>query len=533
MIAALAVFAAVFGLDLACLYPAIAPRDSADLASAALTLGVAHPPGYPLYAALGRAWIALLPWGNAAYRLNVLSAAAGAGACAVLFVLVRRRAGAAGGAAAAALWALSAPLWKFSLLEEMYSLHALFAAGLLLLADGESPDVFARARLSGLILGLGLVNHQSLLLWIPGLLVLWRAQAARARVPAARLAAAAAPGLAAGLGLYAFLWIRLGGLAPALATALRLRYGAGALSTALARPLTPDTAAALLGYAARQTIKIAAWPAALCAGAGAVLAWRADRARASGWLLCAALAGPGFVLLSRFDPSDWVARSTLESAFLGPALVVALFAGEAVGELSRRRAALGAAAAVALAAAAFAQNLPAADHRDDFLAYDYARGLRRALPPGTSALVAGDTASFGLRWLELVAPEPPARAIFPAVLVDRPAWLAARAGEAEVFTAGLGPADLAALRLPSPGRPLSPQGLVQVLSAATPLPPAEPPRRPAAWGRESYARDVQLSYAFSSWLAARLLSAQGAPTAALERYDLSAAADDPDDYRLR
>ena len=43
----LAVFAAAFSLYLGCLYPAIAPRDSADMAAAAMTLGVAHPPARP------------------------------------------------------------------------------------------------------------------------------------------------------------------------------------------------------------------------------------------------------------------------------------------------------------------------------------------------------------------------------------------------------------------------------------------------------------------------------------------------------
>src|ERR1019366_1204989 len=61
MTAALAVFAAAFSLYLGCLYPAIAPRDSSDMASAAMTLGVAHPPGYPLYSVLGRAWLEILP----------------------------------------------------------------------------------------------------------------------------------------------------------------------------------------------------------------------------------------------------------------------------------------------------------------------------------------------------------------------------------------------------------------------------------------------------------------------------------------
>jgi len=531
--AALAVFAAVFPLYLFCLYPTIAPRDSADMAAAALTLGVAHAPGYPLYSVLGRAWLALVPWGDPAYRLNVLSAAAGAAACAGLFVLVRRRAGAAGGLAAAALWALSAPLWKFSLLEEKYSLHALFAVALLLLAEGERDEVFPRARLTGLVVGLGLVNHPSLALWLPGVLWLWRAEARRCAAPAARLALAAAPGLAAGLALEAFLWARLGALGPALATALRLRYGAGTLSASLARPLTPGLAADILAYALRGAAEAVSWPAVLAAACGAVLIWRDERDRAAGWLIGAAGAGPVFLLLARADPSDWVARSVLEPAFLLPALVLAALAGVAVGTLARRRAALGAAAAAALAGGAVLLRAPLPYHRDDFLAYDYVRDLRRAVPPGGALLAAGDTASFGLRWLDLVAPELPPRDVAAAALVDPAAWLAARASAPEVYVTGLGPAALRALGLPAPGRPLVPRGLVQRVGAGAPAPTAAP-RRPRAWREgDSYARDVKLSYAFSSWLGARLLEAEGAPRAAVEDSDLTAAATDPDDYKLQ
>ena len=170
---AAAVFASTFLLYLGCLYPSIAPRDSADMAVAAMSLGVAHPPGYPFYSLLGHAWLSVLPWANAAYRLNVLSAVAGAGAVTLLFICVRRRAGALAGVVAAALWAMSAPLWKFSLLEEKYALHALFAASLLALTEAESVNVFARARVCGLLLGLGLVNHQSLLFAVPGLAWVW------------------------------------------------------------------------------------------------------------------------------------------------------------------------------------------------------------------------------------------------------------------------------------------------------------------------------------------------------------------------
>jgi hypothetical protein len=533
MMGVAALFAAVFSLYLGCLYPAIAPRDSADMASAAMTLGVAHPPGYPLHSLLGRAWLELFPFGNRAYRLNVLSALAGAAAAAILFVFMRRRSGMLGALAGSAVWALSAPLWKFSLLEEKYSLHALFAVMLLALAAGESETFYRRLRLSGLLLGLGLVNHQSLLFWIPCLAMLWRSEADRMNVRASSVVSAVAGPLAAGLSLYVFLWIRLGAFRPALDVALRSRYGSGVLFAGFARPLTPESAAGLFVYALRACAEAVSWPAALAALAGAALAWRAERGRCAAWLAGAALTGPLFVLLSRFDETNWVARSVLEPAFMLPAMILAAFAGEAAGALSRRRAALGAAAALALPACALALRAPAPEHRDDLLAYDYVRELRRAVPPGGALLAAGDTSSFGLRWLALAAPEERPREVAPARLVAADAWLAARAGRPDVFLTGIGPGDLRALGLPSEALPLAPEGLVQRVGARPDAPgSARVLRRPRAWERdESYARDVKLSYAFSSWLAARLLEAQGvAPPMGL---DLTAASIDPADYRLR
>jgi len=55
------------------------PADSGEFQIVAPLLGVAHPPGYPLYTMCG--WLAtrLIFWGSPAYRLNLLSAFLGAG----------------------------------------------------------------------------------------------------------------------------------------------------------------------------------------------------------------------------------------------------------------------------------------------------------------------------------------------------------------------------------------------------------------------------------------------------------------------
>lgn len=528
--AALFVFLAVFGLYLSGASPAIAPRDAADMAGAAWTLGVAHPPGYPLYAALGRAWLAAFPLGNPAYRLAVLSALAAAAAAAFLFMAVSRRCRLWAGLAASAIFVFSAPLWKFALIQEKYSLHALFAAVLLFLSEGGRDSFWRRVRLSGLLVGLGLVNHQSLLLWLPGLFWLWRRECSRQSAPPVQVAAAAAPWVVAGLSLYGFLWVRLGGLGPALATALRSQYGAATLFAGLARPLTPERALELIAWSLKTWAEAVSLPAAAAAAVGWFWAWREDRARALGLLIGAAGAGPLFIVLSRFDLSSWIARSVLEPAFLLPALVAAVFAGEGVARLGPRAPW----ACGCLAIGALALRAPIPERRDDFLAYDYARNLRRAVPPGGALLAGGDSALFGLRWLALTAPQAPARLVAGAGLTDGRAWLTERIGQADVFVSGVGLGDLKKLGLGA----LTPEGLVQRVGAR-PIPGARRPsraapiilRRPRGWLRdESYARDAKLSYAYAFWVSARLLEAQGfVPPEVL---DLTAVSLDPEDYQL-
>ena len=57
--------------------PTVPPyRDSGELISVIHKLGIAHPPGYPLYTIVGKAFT-LLPIGNIAYRVNIMSAVFG------------------------------------------------------------------------------------------------------------------------------------------------------------------------------------------------------------------------------------------------------------------------------------------------------------------------------------------------------------------------------------------------------------------------------------------------------------------------
>jgi len=60
--------------------------DSGELISAAATLGIAHPPGYPLYAQWGHLF-SYLPLGNLAFRINLASAVFGSLAVMIIYLL--------------------------------------------------------------------------------------------------------------------------------------------------------------------------------------------------------------------------------------------------------------------------------------------------------------------------------------------------------------------------------------------------------------------------------------------------------------
>lgn len=85
-----AVFAAVAAVFTLTLPPSVPGGDSGELITAAHELGVAHPPGYPLFTLVAKLAIILFPFGSVAYRVNLLCGLFGAVAAALLFFTVFR-----------------------------------------------------------------------------------------------------------------------------------------------------------------------------------------------------------------------------------------------------------------------------------------------------------------------------------------------------------------------------------------------------------------------------------------------------------
>jgi len=166
---------AAFGLPLLIytltLAPTIYNLDSAELTTAVATDGIVRATGYPLYLALGKIW-SWLPIGDMGYRMNLFSAVCGAATILLLDLILRRlkatpwvRLGALG------LLATAPYFWALSLIAEVYTLHTVLMAGIILLlmrwADAPSPERLAAPILLA-VLSMG--NHAATALLLPGLI---------------------------------------------------------------------------------------------------------------------------------------------------------------------------------------------------------------------------------------------------------------------------------------------------------------------------------------------------------------------------
>jgi hypothetical protein len=148
------------------LNPSFYADDSPETITAAATLGVAHPPGYPLLTLVGRLF-SLLPLGNISFRVNLLSAFLAALVCVLLYLFLERSLRVSTWIAApiGLLWAVGADLYPAALSAkgEVYELNALFLLGLFwALQEG-------KLGLTAFLAGLFFTHHwMTLLVFSPG-----------------------------------------------------------------------------------------------------------------------------------------------------------------------------------------------------------------------------------------------------------------------------------------------------------------------------------------------------------------------------
>ena len=395
-----ALAALALALYTATLAPGVGAGDSGELLLAARSLGVPHPPGYPLWTLLARG-LAALPWGDAAGRVNALSAllaALGAG----LFHVLARRAGLRpfGAVVATALYAASITIWSAAVETEVYALAAPWFLLLVLLAWRARSPRTASIRSDALAffaIGLAPVVHQTLA-FPAAFLAIWMLERGDALARLTR-----------GIG-----WALLG-LTPYLVVAIR----SGAPGSFTFAPETGFTAALdgifRQGYGAlRQNplstrLVFAELGTMAGAVAGSIGAAAAFLALTGGWLarrerpalkLAAVAAGTipvALVLLVGFAPDAEHAAQI--APFLAPAVAAfCLLAGAGADQAARRvphafRWPVLAAASTCALATVIA-HLGVCDRSGFDLGDRYARNILEPLPPGATLIVDGDNETF-------------------------------------------------------------------------------------------------------------------------------------------
>ena len=337
--------------------------DSSEFAAASFELGVAHPPGHPLAALLGKAF-ALLPLGPVALRVGLSQAACGALAAALCCLLAAELAGhtalalgrrdrllEALAGAAAGLWLGGSHAAALQAVRpEVYALNA----ALVLLAalalsrfdvDGDPRRLLGAA----LALGLGLANHH-VLTGLFGLAALAYVAMQHERLRPAGAGRVALIGAAAGgLGVLLYAYLPLRALAHpevdwgAPSTAARFLWtvsarafarsldraelgGAGAVALALSRELGPALLVTALGAwtavrlpAVRRVGALLLLGAAVDAAAPALVGFDRDNPDAYGYLepavaLLAVLGGAALGALGALSPRRVVGRLAAASA---------------------------------------------------------------------------------------------------------------------------------------------------------------------------------------------------------------------------
>ncbi|XP_041703625.2 transmembrane protein 260 [Coregonus clupeaformis] len=171
-----ATVACVAALYLPCTQKAVPGGDSGELITAACELGVAHPPGYPIFTLLAWLALSLLPYlslsVSPAHSVNLLSSLLGAGASGALCFTVCRLAGPGPGAVlAGGVFAVSRLSWQWSVVAEVFSLNNLFVGLLFSLTTSfhcadSAPQRRKVAHWGALCCGLGLCNQHTLVLYV-------------------------------------------------------------------------------------------------------------------------------------------------------------------------------------------------------------------------------------------------------------------------------------------------------------------------------------------------------------------------------
>lgn len=411
--------AGVVGALLLVLYIATAAHDlvygdSPELVTAAVSLGVAHAPGYPVWTMLANLFTRL-PIDTLSFRVSLFSAVCATAAVLVTYATAYRLSRSVAAAAAAATLLGVAPVfWTWAIVPEVFALHALLAATVVMFLvawhqGGRTRDFVAAAFVGGL----GLAHQQTIVLIAPAALYLVWAHRDLARRDGLIWKGALA--FAAGLLPYAYLpaaasrqplW-NYGDIQSAsdlFAQILRTDLGSGQLISD--RTFQGGSVIDRLVFYG-QSFDVAS---ALLIAFGLVALYRTDRALFWCFTVAATLAGPAFVIYANVDVNAVpILRSVIERFFilshvvLAPVVAVGLVYVD--GRLARRGTPVLAVLSVAAAALGIVvafMNVSSIDQHDNHNARHFAEDFLATVPPNKVLLASGDAIIWPIEYLHRV-----------------------------------------------------------------------------------------------------------------------------------
>ncbi|MFH1755191.1 MAG: DUF2723 domain-containing protein [Candidatus Latescibacterota bacterium] len=398
------------------LFPTVAYGDSGALTSVAYTLGIAHPPGYPLFTLLTRLFC-LIPFESVAWRVNFASAVFGSAGVIFLYLTMMHLTRSVWASLfAAGLYAFSPVVWHHSLLAEVFSLNNFFitvTAYLSLTYRRSQNDkiLFLLAYMTGL----GLSHHHSLIFWA-GPLWLWLFFSAKHRIIFLKTLRVCI--LLVVMGLTPYLFLRINALRePAVVWGdlsswleffrhiQRFRYGT--LS------LIPDSSGDMAGILTSLWFYFRHIPFEMLFIGVPIAAWglyRGMRERAVGGFILTtlgafALSVAVFHILARLpveENNQWALH--IQKFWMMPNLFLFIWLGFGFYRLSSSTAVarrLAPIAVLILVMLQLALHYKSADQSDNWFFYNDAKMKLAHLPLGSILLTSGDTADHTVQYVHV------------------------------------------------------------------------------------------------------------------------------------
>lgn len=223
-----------FSIYLFTLAPDVTMEDSGEFLTAAYHWGVPHPPGYPIWTISANLFSHLIPFGGVAWKVNMMSAFYGALAAGMTSLIVSKVArrlldmemlrdfqiadvsrdglGLMAGIVSGLILAFIDTMWSQAVITEVYTMNNFFftALCLLVLRWFDAPRQWRWPCLIAFVFGLGITNHQTLMVCAPAFLFAMYVADVALYVNVAPIAGAACCVLA-WKGSFQFLWIFGGG----------------------------------------------------------------------------------------------------------------------------------------------------------------------------------------------------------------------------------------------------------------------------------------------------------------------------------